>query len=143
MLPLYDQLEDVAVVLHRIVEEKKKGNIAMILRCNKCNEEIVLWSNELHLEWESNGSFERGMGPETEWFAKTCATCNHCKQQVEVVVSAYEYPMPFCLRHSFAPCLMLAQLSLGEARALLLFWRQPNKRRQAFVRWRFKRSLPS
>ena len=93
MLPLYDQLEEVAVVLHRIVEEKKKGNIAMILRCNKCNEEILIWSNELHLEWESNGSFERGMGPETEWFANIYATCKHCKQQVEVVISAYEYPM--------------------------------------------------
>lgn len=92
-LPLFDQLEEVEIVLHRIVEEKKRGGVAMKLRCNKCNDEIIIWDNELNLEWENNGSFERGMGPETEWFAKTYATCNRCKQQVEVVISAYEYPM--------------------------------------------------
>ena len=48
------------------------------------------------------------------------------------LLAAFIRPMP----HARA-------VELGEARALLLFWRQPNKRRQAFVQWRFKRSLPS
>lgn len=93
MLPLYDQLEEVSFVLRRIVEEKKRGGVAMKLRCDNCHKEFVLWKNELDFEWESNGSFDRGMGPEIEWFATIYTKCSHCKQVIEILCFAYEYPI--------------------------------------------------
>lgn len=93
MLPLYDKLEEVSFVLHRIFEEKKRGGVAMKLRCNKCHKEIIVWKDELDLEWDSNGSYDRGMGEEIEWFATIYTNCSHCKQQIEILFFVYEYPI--------------------------------------------------
>lgn len=93
VLPLYGQLEEVAIVLRRIVEEKKRGGVAMRLRCDYCRKEFVVWANELNLEWDRNGSFDGGMGPETEWIASFYITCKHCQQQIEISCFAYEYPV--------------------------------------------------
>lgn len=96
-LPLYDELENVVAVLHRISMSKYREHGVegekMIIRCEHCGGEFEVWSDELDLEWDRGISAERGMGPEFEWNAETYTRCPHCNSDVHVAFDIYEYPI--------------------------------------------------
>lgn len=94
MLPLYDKLEDVTVILDRLAEEKKLDSLhcgeSMTLKCEKCHKKFKVWSDSL--EWDTGGTFYQGMGAEQEWFAQYNTECPFCHSEVEIDSFIFEYP---------------------------------------------------
>lgn len=95
-LPLYDELENVAEVLHRMAVEKIREHSLsgekIIIRC-ECGHEFEIWSDDLGFDWESGDIDDRSMGEEIHWEAKGSTECPECGVQLDVMIDAYEYPM--------------------------------------------------
>ena len=97
VLPLFDELENVEVVLRRIALERVREHSAqgekIILKCASCGHEFEIWSDELDFEWDCGTTEERRMGEEIGWHAEGSICCPECKEQIDVTIDAYEYPM--------------------------------------------------
>jgi len=89
-LPLFDSLDDVAIALKRIFEEKKSGHF--VFKCDCCGEIFKVYEDQLWLEWELNSVEERGMGCEREWYCDEHVECPYCDSGVDISLCAYEYP---------------------------------------------------
>lgn len=97
VLPLFDELENVEVVLRRISLERVREHSAhgekIIIKCANCGHELEIWSDELDFEWDCGTTEERSMGDEIGWHADGSICCPECDDQIEVTIDAYEYPV--------------------------------------------------
>lgn len=97
VLPLFDELENVEVVLHRIALERVREHSAhgekIIIKCANCGREFECWSDDLDFEWDRGSIGERNMGEEIGWHADGSICCPECDKQIEVIIDAYEYPV--------------------------------------------------
>lgn len=93
-LPLYDKLEEVIFVLERLAKEKEINSLhygeKMTLRCEKCHKKFDVWTD--CLDWESGGTYNKGMGSEQEWFGHSDIECPHCHSSIEINSFIFEYP---------------------------------------------------
>lgn len=90
-LPLFKDLEEVSFALKNQSTKIIKGDY-FVLQCENCNEEFKVYESELNWEWESSGTWERGMGPETEWIDVEQISCPNCDQDIELTIELWEYP---------------------------------------------------
>lgn len=97
VLPLFDELENVEVVLRRIALERVREHSAsgekIIIKCAKCGHEFECWSDELDLDWDCGTTEDRSMGEEIGWQAEGSICCPECDEQIDVTIDAYEYPV--------------------------------------------------
>lgn len=95
LLPLFKRLDTVHYVLQqREIENRRKirSTECLIIRCEKCEAEFEIDADDLALEWELEGTFKRGMGPENEYVAHDSISCPHCKQDIDIDFRLWEYP---------------------------------------------------
>lgn len=97
ILPLFDDLENVEVVLHRIALERVRQHSAkgekIILKCVNCGHEFECWSDQLDFDWDCGTTEERSMGEEIGWYAEGSISCPECNEQINIAINAYEYPV--------------------------------------------------
>jgi len=70
--------------------ELKKGPTII---CKNCNKEHVI--NVSDFEDISSHKEERSMGYEIEYYWKTEFDCDSCKNNIEIEIAGYEYPIGF------------------------------------------------
>lgn len=97
VLPMFDELENVEIVLRRIALERVREHSVygekIILKCANCGHEFECWSDELDFDWDCGSIDERNMGEEIEWHADGSICCPECDEQIDVTIDAYEYPV--------------------------------------------------
>lgn len=95
-LPLFDGLETVVGVLkrkERLAYLRCRRRSGIILKCDKCDYEFDIYSDELNYDWEEEGEYERGMGVEKECVSYEYCRCPHCESQIDLMLSVWEYPL--------------------------------------------------
>lgn len=95
-LPLFTGLEAVKFVLEQREKEARRkiqSTECLVVRCEKCQGEFEIAADDFDFEWESEGSCERGMGPENEYVAHDYISCPQCGQDIEIDFRLWEYPV--------------------------------------------------
>lgn len=96
ILPLYKGLEGIKFVLEVKELRTRTKSIQreyIIVKCNKCGQEIIVEYDDLDFEWEAVSGSERSMGTETEYQSTEYIDCHHCNNQIEIEFHIWEYPI--------------------------------------------------
>lgn len=94
-LPLFGELTSVRFALQMKELQKlqiKKSQNVLSLRC-ECGHEFEVGENELCMEFEGDGYYERNMGPEYKYSAHEEIRCPRCRKVIELDMSVWEYPV--------------------------------------------------
>ena len=95
-LPLFEGLEAVVGVLKRkekLAYLRSRRRSGIVLKCDKCDYEFDVYSDELNYDWTEEGESERGMGIEKEYVSYEYCKCPNCESQINLILSVWEYPM--------------------------------------------------
>lgn len=96
-IPFWGQLGVVRDVLERkekerVVKQYRNGK-AILIRCDVCGELFPFYVNDMDFEWEGGVIADRSMGPESQYIAHESCDCPNCKNQIDVILQVWEYPM--------------------------------------------------
>lgn len=94
-LPLFGELTSVQFALQMKELQKlhvKNSHNVLSLRC-ECGHEFDVSDDELCMEFESDGYFERNMGPEYAYCANEVVVCPQCGKQIDLKLHVWEYPI--------------------------------------------------
>ena len=96
-LKFYGQLGVVRDVLMQAEKERrlkrKHTGDTIFIRCDVCGELFALDAGELIFEWNGGVVDDRGMGYESEYESEESCECPHCKNQIDLTLQVWEYPM--------------------------------------------------
>lgn len=62
-------------------------------KCENCGLRTKFSKDEIFIDWQGVGSYERGMGKEIEYEARVDLFCKYCDNLFEIIYRAWEYPM--------------------------------------------------
>lgn len=86
-----DEILSIEEYLSQKIELKE--DLFLSCKCEKCGRISNFARENLFIEFESVGSYERNMGAEIEYVANLHVPCKYCDNEFEITYDAWEYPI--------------------------------------------------